>query len=81
MIPLFEGFDEHVIDVHLHCLSELFGEHTVDESLISCTNIFKTERHHHPIAVGPAVGYECGVFLVVVVHHDLIVPGERVHEG
>ena len=80
MFPLFEGFDEHVIIVHLHCLSELFGEHTVDESFISCAGILKTERHH-PIAVGSAVGYERGFFLVVGVHHDLIVPGERFHEG
>ena len=80
MIPFFEGFDEHVINVHLHCLSELFREHTVDESLISHAGILKTEWHH-PIAVGSVVGYECSFFLVVGVHHDLIIPGERVHEG
>ena len=80
MIPLFEGFHKHVINIHLHHLSEVLGEHTVDESFVSCASILKAERHY-PIAVGSSVSYECGFFLVVGVHHDLIVPGERVHEG
>ena len=79
MISLFKGFYEHIIYVHLHCFSDLFGEHTVDESLVSCASILKTERHH-PVAVSAAVSYEYGFLLIVGVHYDLIVPGECVHE-
>ena len=80
MISLFKGCYEHIIDVDLHCFSELFGKHAVDESLVSCASILKTDRHH-PVAVSAAVSYECGFPLIAGVHHDLIVPGERIHEG
>ena len=80
MILLLVGFYEHIIDVHLHRFSKLFGEHTVDESLISCASILKTEWHH-PVAVSAAVSYECSFLLIVGVHHVLIVPGECVLEG
>ena len=80
MILHFDGFHEHVINIHRHCFSELFEEHTVDESLISGASTLKTEQHYL-VAVSVAVSNKCSFLLIIRVHHDLIIPEECVHEG
>ena len=79
VVVFVKGFYEHVIDVHFHSLSELFGEHSIDKSLVSSTRILETERHYL-VAIRSTVGDECGLLAIVGIHHDLIVPGEGVHE-
>ena len=72
VILLVKGFYEHVIDVNFHGLSELFGEHTIHESLIGGSCVFEPKRHYF-VAVCAAICDECSLFAVVRIHHDLIV--------
>ena len=67
-----EGFDEHVVDVDLHSLTELFGEHPVHESLVSCAGAFEAEGHYL-VAISSAIGNESIFLAIVGVHHNLIV--------
>ena len=80
MILCLEGFDEHVVDINLHRFSELFGEHSVYETLVSCTGVFEAEGHYL-IAISSAIGNERSLLAIVKVHHNLIITCEGIHEG
>ena len=72
VISCFEGFDEHVVDINLHRFSELFGEHSVHESLVSCTSVLEAERHYL-IAISSAIGNERILLAIVGIHPNLII--------
>ena len=72
VIVCMKGFDEHVINIDLHGLSEFFGEHLIHKSLISCVGVFKAEGHYF-VAIGSAICNECNLLAIIRVHHDLVV--------
>ena len=72
MILCLEGFDEHVVDINLHRFTELFREHTVHESLVSCISVFEAEGHYL-VAIVSAIGDERSLLAIVRVHHNLVV--------
>lgn len=78
VVLFFERFNEHIININLHNFSELVGKHTVDELLIGCTCILQTERYYF-VAIRAAICDECS-FLIVGIHHDLIVTRKGIHE-
>ena len=79
VIFCLEGFDEHIVDINLHYFTELFGEHTVHKSLVSCASVFEAEGHY-PVAISSAISNECSVFAIVGIYHNLIVTREGIHE-
>ena len=79
MIFCLKGFDEHIVDINLHCFTELFIEHTVHESLVSCAGVFEAEGHY-PVAIGPAISNERSLLAIVGIHQNLIVTREGIHE-
>ena len=79
MISCLEGFDEHVVDIDLHRFTELFGEHTVHESLVSCAGVFEAEGHYL-VAISSAISNERSFLAIVGIHHNLIVTRDGIHE-
>lgn len=79
VILCFKIFYQHVVDIDFHRISELLGEHLVDEPLVSCSRILQLERHD-PIAVCSSIYVECRFLVIIRVHHDLVITREGVHE-
>lgn len=74
-----EWFDEHVIYVDYHGAAKLVGEHLVDKSLVSCTNILQPKGQDF-IAKDAPISGEYSLLLVIRVQEDLIVVWEGIHE-
>ena len=45
MVGRLQTIDEHVIDIDLHHLANLVGEHLVDEALVGGLHILEAEVH------------------------------------
>ena len=73
------GFYQHIIYVHLHSCAYLLLEHPVHQPLIGSSCILEPEWHH-TMTIGSLSCEERGLFLVVLVHADMIVAGEGIHE-
>ena len=54
-------------------------EHPVHEPLVGSSCVLEP-KGHHTIAIGPLPCDECGLFLVVGIHADLVVAEESIHE-
>ena len=80
MLSNFWRFYDHIIYVHFHGSSYLFFEQIVHHTLVCGTYIFESERHYL-IAVEALTGDEASLVLIRRMHHDLIVPRERIHEA
>ena len=72
--------NEHVIDVNLYCFTDLIGEHLVDEVLVGCSRILKTEGYDF-VAIQAPVCHERGMNLVRLVHLDLVLSRVCIHEA
>ncbi len=59
-----EGLDEHVVDVDLHCVTEVVCEHLVDQPLVGCTSVLQAEGHDL-VTEDPSFGDEGSLLLVV----------------
>ena len=79
MIWSLKTLHQHVVHVHLHISSNLGLEDLIDETLISNSDIFQTERYYF-IAVYTFVGYKSCGFLIFWYHPDLIIPDKSIHE-
>lgn len=62
-----ERFDEHVVYVDLHCVTQVVCEHFFDQPLVGCTDILQAEGHNL-VAEDPPFGDEGRLLLVVWVH-------------
>ena len=60
--------------------SDLLLEDFVHQSLIGCARILETERHD-PVTVKAMISDESCLFFVFQRHSNLIIAGERIHEG
>ena len=73
------GFYQHIIYVHLHGRSYMLLEHPVHQPLIGSSCVLEPKRHH-TITIGSMPCDERGIFLVILVHADLVVAEESIHK-
>ena len=79
MVFFSETFDKHIIDINLYSLPYQRPKHFGDHSLIGCSCVLQTERHH-PIAIcSPGCDKSC-LFLVGRVHWNLMIALEGIQE-
>ena len=69
----------HIINVHFHGTTDLLFKDLVHQTLIGGTRILQTKRHNL-IAVQPTIGDEGRFILIELIHWNLVVLGESIHE-
>ena len=67
-----EGYDEHVIYVDLHSVSQVVCEYLVDQPLVGCTCVLQTKGHDFVTEDSP-FSDEGRLCLIVWVHKNLLV--------
>ena len=80
VVPLVEAFNEHVVNIHRHCLRDQRSEDEIDQPLKSCPGVLESERHHL-VAVDGAISDEHCLVFIWWVHANLIVARIRIHEA
>ena len=79
MIRVFFGFNKHIVDINFHGLAYQWTKYLCDQSLIGCSCVLQTKRHH--IVVVQPVWRNEGRFLRIRrMHRNLVVAGEGVHK-
>ena len=79
MFGTLKAFHKHIIDVHLHGVSDLLHKDFVDYPLKSCSGVLLPEGHHL-IAIDFSVGDKRHLILIQRMHLDLIVYRICIHE-
>ena len=74
------GLDEYVVYIDLHCLTNLFLEHHINQMLVGHSCVLES-KGHHLIVVQAVVCDKGGVLLIWDVHGDLIIPLISIHKA
>ena len=79
IVILIAAFDSDVVDITFYRLSEMITKNYTHRSLISCSRVLQSERHHG-IAIYPQRCSEWSMLLVVRIHLNLVVSWKAVHK-